>query len=280
MRTIGEALREAGKRIAALDAQVLLRHVTGREASYIIGHPDVPLGGGEAARYAALLERRAAGEPVAYLTGEREFYGRPFKVTPAVLIPRPETEVLVDLALERIIQAGAPRVLEIGTGSGCVAISIASERPNAKILALDNSTDALAVARKNAVEARVGNVAFLHSDWFDALRDDEHFQLIISNPPYVALGDPHLAQGDLRFEPRAALEGGADGMEAIRHIVEGGKPHLLPGGWLLFEHGHDQGERARLLLQEAGFGDIFTERDLAGTERVTAGRLTAALRVA
>ena len=279
MSTIGEALEEASKRIAALDAQVLLRHVTGRDASYLIAHPEVPLGAGEAERYNALLERRAAGEPVAYLTGEREFYGRSFKVTPAVLIPRPETELLVDLALERIPQVGTPRVLEVGTGSGCIAISIATERPNAKVLALDNSTDALAIARKNAVEAHIGNAAFLRSDWFGAL-GNEHFQIVLSNPPYVATNDPHLAQGDVRFEPRSALEGGTDGMEAIRRIIEDGKKHLLPGGWLLFEHGHDQGERARIFLHKAGFADIFTAHDLAGIDRVSAGRLTAELRIA
>ncbi|HYC47712.1 MAG TPA: peptide chain release factor N(5)-glutamine methyltransferase [Burkholderiales bacterium] len=277
-RTIGEALQEASQRVAALDAQVLLRHVTGRDAAYLIAHPEVELGSGEPERYRALIDRRAAGEPVAYLTGEREFYGRPFKVTPAVLIPRPETELLVDLALERIPQSGTSRVLELGTGSGCIAISLAAERPNAKVLALDNSVDALAVARRNAVEAHVGNVAFLRSDWFTALRQ-EHFDLIVSNPPYVAAGDAHLTQGDLRFEPRVALEAGSDGLDAIRRIVTEGKGHLMPGGWLVFEHAHDHGERARLLLHAAGYVEIFTAHDLAGIDRVSAGRLTQELRV-
>ena len=278
MSTIGEALKNASQRIDAVDAGALLKHVTGRDHAYLIAHPDAELGSSEAERYEALVARRVTGEPVAYLTGEREFYGRPFKVTNAVLIPRPETELLVDLALERIPHSGSPRVLEIGTGSGCIAISLAAERPNAKILALDNSVDALAVARRNAVEAHVGNVSFLKSDWFGALRQ-EHFELIVSNPPYVSAGDTHLGKGDLRFEPRGALEGGVDGMEAIRRIVTEGKKHLLPGAWLIFEHGHDQGERARMLLHKAGYEEIFTGHDLAGVDRVSAGRLTLELRV-
>jgi release factor glutamine methyltransferase len=276
--TVGDVLRAASQKIAAVDAQVLLRHVTGRDAAFLIAHPEATLAGSEAERYRALVERRAAGEPVAYLTGEREFYGRAFKVTPAVLIPRPETELLVDLALERIPAAGTPRVLELGTGSGCIAVSLAAERPNAKVLALDNSVETLAVARRNAVEARVGNVAFLRSDWLSAL-GPEHFELIVSNPPYVAAGDAHLTQGDLRFEPRSALDGGADGLDAIRRIVGEAKNHLTPGGWLIFEHGHDQGERARLLLHAAGYVEIFTAHDLARTDRVSAGRLTRELRV-
>jgi release factor glutamine methyltransferase len=224
------------------------------------------------------VERRALGEPVAYLTGEREFYGRPYKVSPAVLIPRSETELLVDLALERIPQDAPSRVIDLGTGSGCVAISLASERSQAKILALDQSLEALALARRNAVAAQVGNVAFLQSDWFSALRR-EHFEVIVANPPYVASGDAHLSKGDVRFEPRTALDGGADGFDAIRHIVKNAKAYLVPGGWLLFEHGHDQGEQARLLLHAQGYEQIFTAHDLAGTDRVSAGRLTVELRV-
>lgn len=276
--TIGEAMGAARERIDALDARVLMSHAIGRDAAYLIAHPEVPLRAAEEEAYSGLVERRAQGEPVAYLTGEREFYGRLFRVSPAVLIPRSETELLVDLALERIVQEVPSRVLELGTGSGCVAISLASERPQTKILALDRSLDALALARRNAVAANVGNVAFLRSDWFSALRN-EHFELIVANPPYVASGDVHLDQGDLRFEPRAALDGGADGLEALRHIVAGGKQHLKPGGWLLFEHGHDQGERARLILHEAGYLEIFTAHDLAGTDRVSAGRLTLELRI-
>ena len=275
---LGEALKAAQSRIDPVDARVLLCFAVGRDAAYVAAHPEVAVRPAEQENYTNLVARRAQGEPVAYLTGEREFYGRLFRITPAVLIPRSETELLVDLALERIPQEGPVRVLELGTGSGCIAISLASERPQTKFLALDRSLDALALARRNAVTASVGNVAFLRSDWFSALRD-EHFDMIVTNPPYVASADKHLGEGDLRYEPRGALDGGTDGLEAIRQIVKGAKAHLKPGAWLIFEHGHDQGERARLLLHAAGYTEIFTAHDLAGTDRVSAGRLTLQLAV-
>lgn len=272
--TLGEAFRTARSRIRAIDAGVLLCHVIGRDPAYLIAHPEMRLRPDEHSSFAALVERRVRGEPVAYLTGEREFYGRPFKVTPAVLIPRPETELLVDLALERIPRAAAAtRVLDAGTGSGCIAIAIASERSHCKVLALEQSVEALAVARRNAVDLRVGNVAFLQSDWFSAL-GRERFDLIVSNPPYVAKSDPHLQNGDARFEPLTALEGGAEGLDAIRRIVAEARPHLIAGGWLLFEHGYDQASPARQFLQAAGYEDVFSARDLAGIERVAGGRLT------
>jgi release factor glutamine methyltransferase len=270
---LGEALKEAAERIGATDARVLLAHVTGRNAAYLIANPETGLRQQQETAYRGLVDRRQAGEPVAYLTGEREFYGRPFKVSPAVLIPRPETELLVDLALERIGTASPARILDVGTGSGCVAIAIASERSHCKIVALDQSYEALAVARRNAFELRVGNVAFLQSNWFEALRD-EHFDLIVSNPPYVAAEDPHLGAGDLRFEPRAALESGPDGLAAIRHLAAESAKHLAPGGWLLVEHGHDQAAAVRGLFEAAGYAEVFSETDLADIERVTGGRLT------
>jgi release factor glutamine methyltransferase len=271
--TLGEAFRAARGEIGAVDAAVLLRHITGRDPAYLIAHPETLLRAQEHASYKALVGRRVRGEPVAYLAGEREFYGRPFKVTPAVLIPRPETELLVDLALERISRDASARVLDAGTGSGCVAIAIASERSRSKVLALDQSVAALSVARRNAVALGAGNVAFLESDWFRAL-GDERFDLVVSNPPYVAQGDPHLQQGDVRFEPRTAFEAGTDGLSAIRQLVSGARLHLVAGGWLLFEHGHDQGAPSRSLLEAAAFEEIFSARDLAGLERVTGGRLT------
>jgi len=276
--TTAEALKAAGQRIAPLDARVLLCHAIERNAAYLIAHSEVQLRAGEHSAYDALVERREQGQPVAYLTGEREFYGRPFRVTPAVLIPRPETELLVDLALERIPRDRPSRVIDLGTGSGCIAISLASERLHCKILALEQSLEALAVARRNAIAAQVGNVAFLQSDWFSALQQ-EHFDVIVANPPYVGRDERHLSEGDVRFEPRRALDGGPDGLDAIRHIVKHAKEHLAPGGWLLFEHGHDQGERARLLLHTQGYEEIFTAHDLAGIDRVSAGRLTLELRV-
>ena len=269
--TVGQALKDATERIGAVDARVLLAHATGRTAAELLARPEGELRPQQEASYRELVGRREAGEPVAYLTGGREFYGRQFKVSPAVLIPRPESELLVDLALERIPRDAGARVLDVGTGSGCVAISIASERSRGKILALDQSVDALAVARRNAYELHVGNVGFLTSDWYSALRD-EHFDVIVSNPPYVASDDAHLGQGDLRFEPREALDGGGDGLTAIRHLVAEGPKHLVPGGWLLVEHGHDQGAAVRSLFEAAGYRDIFTERDLADIERVTGGR--------
>ena len=269
--TLGEALKSATARIGAVDARVLLAHVTGRNAAEIAAHPEIQLRAQQDSAYQELVGRREAGEPVAYLTGRREFYGRSFKVSPAVLIPRPETELLVDCALERIPRDASARILDVGTGSGCVAIAIASERSQCKVLGLDQSLDALAMARRNAYDLHVGNVAFLSSNWYAGLRD-EHFDVIVSNPPYVAAGDPHLAAGDLRFEPRSALESGDDGLLAIRHLVTESPKHLTPRGWLLIEHGHDQGAAVRGLFEAAGYSDVFTESDLADIERVTGGR--------
>jgi release factor glutamine methyltransferase len=192
-----------------------------------------------------------------------------------VLIPRPETELLVDLALERLPPRRTARALDAGTGSGCIALALASERSHCKVLAIDQSVEALAIARRNAVALHIGNVAFLESDWFSAL-GRERFDLIASNPPYVAKGDAHLTQGDVAFEPRKALDGGVDGLDAIKRLVLGATRHLLAGGWLLLEHGYDQAQAARRLFADAGYHGIFSARDLAGIERVTGGRLTVA----
>jgi len=275
--SIAEILRNAATRINPVDARVLLGHVMDRDSAYLIAYRDNDPNNTESRAFEALVERRAAGEPVAYIIGRREFYGRPFAVTPAVLIPRPETEVLVDAALERIPATGRVRVLDVGTGSGCVAVAIASERPQCRLLAVDRSLEALAIARRNAVALRVGNVAFLKSDWFEAL-GTERFDMIVSNPPYIALGDPHLTQGDLRFEPQQALCGGADGLEAVRTLVLGGVKHLTSGGWLVVEHGYDQAAAVRALFGQSGYVDVASTTDINGVERVTAGRLTFTLR--
>jgi release factor glutamine methyltransferase len=215
------------------------------------------------------VERRAAGEPIAYLTGNCEFYGLEFRVTPAVLIPRPETELLVDLALERLPVEGRARVLDLGTGSGCIAVSLGRQRPRMEVWAADAVPAALEVARDNAL--RLGaTVRFVRSDWLADLAG-ERFDLILSNPPYVAAGDPHLSRGDLRFEPASALVAGEDGLNDIRRIVAAAPAHLAPGGWLLFEHGYDQAQRCRALLTAAGFGQVTSWRDLAGIERVSGG---------
>ena len=219
--------------IDPIDARALLRAALGVSDTHLVAHPEQPLTGQQRTRYLAWLERRRAGEPVAYLTGEREFYSLAFKVTPAVLIPRPETELLVEAALERVSAHVPFRVLDLGTGSGCVAVAIAKHRPGAQVTATEVSRGALAVARDNAARHGAG-VEFLESDWFDALAG-RRFDLIVSNPPYVAERDPHLSQGDSRFEPRAALVAGADGLSCIRLIIAQARAHLEPGGGLLFE---------------------------------------------
>ena len=255
--------------IDPMDARALLRAALNVSDAYLIAHPEQTLTGPQRERYLAWVERRRAGEPVAYLTGEREFHSLAFKVTPAVLIPRPETETLVEAALERLPPDAPRRVLELATGSGCIAVAIALKRPRAQVTATDASGAALAVARENA--ARHGAaIEFLESDWFAALAG-RRFDLIVCNPPYVAARDPHLTEGGLRFEPRAALVGGADGLSCIRLIVAQARAHLEPGGALVIEHGHDQGTRCRMLLEAAGFREVASQRDLSGIERVSGG---------
>jgi release factor glutamine methyltransferase len=273
--TVGGALAEAQRKLDAVDARVLLRHVVGGDAAYLVANPDAGLSAAEQRAFEALIARRAAGEPVAYLTGEREFFSLNFRVAPAVLIPRPETELLVELALERIPAAAPCRVLDLGTGSGCVAISIARHRPRARVTATDRSPDALEIAGQNARALGVSNVDFRFGDWFGGVAG-ECFDVIVSNPPYVARDDPHLHRGDLLFEPRHALAAGVDGLDCIRKIVHDAGTHLAGGGWLMFEHGYDQAERCRALLSAAGLVAVFSRRDLAGIERVSGGCATKA----
>jgi release factor glutamine methyltransferase len=256
--------------IDVIDARVLLRATLGVNDAYLIAHARDAVGVQQEAQFRALAARRAAGEPVAYIVGEREFYGHVFKVTPAVLIPRPETELLVELALAHAQQRATPRVLDLGTGSGCIAISIALACPAARVTALDQSTAALAVARENAARLEAHNVELRSGNWFDAVRN-ERYDMIVSNPPYVAADDAHLSHGDLRFEPASALAAGADGLADIRVIVGGARAHLAGGGWLLFEHGYDQAPRCRELLLQAGLREVQSWRDLAGIERVSGG---------
>lgn len=264
--TIAEALRTPG--IDPIDARVLLQHLLGLGHAQLIAHGERPLSPDQGERWRGLVARRMQGEPVAYLIGWREFYGRRFQVGPDVLVPRPETELLVELALARLPPAG--RVLDLGTGSGNVALTLACERRDAAVVAVDRSAAALAVARANALALDV-SVDLLLSDWFSSLGTGV-FDLIVSNPPYVAADDPHLIQGDLPHEPRAALTPGVDGLAAIARIVRDSLAHLTAAGWLLFEHGFDQGPRARELLTAAGFQSVFSAPDLAGIERVSGGR--------
>lgn len=270
MLTIAEALRQAGGTMAAGEARTLLRAVLGCDEARLIAHGEETLTAGQQRAFEQLAARRASGEPIAYLTGEREFYSLNFRVTPAVLIPRPETELLVETALERTPTNTPCRVLDLGTGSGCVAIAIARERPRAEIVAIDASAEAVALARENAQRLGARNVTVLQGNWFSTVAG-QRFDLIVANPPYVAAGDPHLAAGDLRFEPRSALVAGADGLDGIRLIVARARTHLAAGSWLLFEHGMDQAARCRALLERAGFAKIFSRSDLAGIERVTGG---------
>ena len=269
--TVQALLRDAAGRIDPTDAEWLLGHVLDRSRTWLIAHRDDPLSPAAAERYGALLARRAAGEPVAYLTGRRGFWRFDLAVTPDTLIPRPETELLVERALERLPADRAVAIADLGTGSGAIALALAHERPRARVLATDASAAALAVARANAQALGLANVRFAEGDWCAALAG-ERFDLIASNPPYIAEGDPHLDCGDLRFEPAAALSSGADGLDAIRRIAADAPRHLHPGGWLLFEHGLDQGAAVRALLATLGYAEIATERDLEERDRVTLGR--------
>ena len=264
---LGEAIAGARKLIPASEARLLLMHVAAVSATEIAAHPERDLPSAKLPEFMSLLARRAAGEPIAYLVGRREFYGRDFKVTPAVLIPRPETELLVEVALGKVSHGDTPRILDLGAGSGCVAITLALEL-GCEVTAVDVSADALAVARENA-ERLGARVRFVESDWFAAV--DGPFDLIVGNPPYVAEGDRHLSEGDLRFEPMTALACGADGLAAIRRILAEAPKYLVPGGWLFLEHGYDQAEAMRTLLEEAGFGAIEQRADLAGIVRISGG---------
>jgi release factor glutamine methyltransferase len=265
--TIAQLIAQSG--LPSLEARMLLERVLGKARAWLIAHADEAAGAEAAQAFSALAARRREGEPIAYILGVREFYGLEFRVAPAVLIPRPETELLVELALERIPVDAAVRVLDLGTGSGAVAVALAKQRRNAMLTAVDIDYAALAVARANASRHGV-IVRFFCGDWFGAL-SGETFDLIVSNPPYVAAGDAHLASGDVRFEPKRALVGGADGLDCIRAIVAQAGAHLRPGGWLLFEHGYDQAGSCRLLLAEQGYRQVQSARDLAGIERVSAG---------
>jgi len=270
MDTLSVVLAQARATVDALDARVLAQYVLGRDAAYLIAHGEEKLSPDEVQRLRQLVAQRAAGMPVAYLVGEREFYGRPFRCAPGILIPRPETELLVDVALQSA--AGEPgRVLDLGTGSGCIAITLGAECAGSRVVGTDISAEALGIAAENARLNRVTNVEFRVSDWYAAL-GASRFDLIVSNPPYIASVDPHLLQGDLRHEPRTALVGGADGLVHIRAVVAGAARHLVADGWLWLEHGYDQGAACRALLCAAGFVAVDTHRDLAGLARVTGGR--------
>lgn len=270
MSTLADAMQMARGKIDRLDARLLLEYASGCSHADLLARPETALPAPALAQFLAWVERRAAGEPFAYLVGEAEFRGRVFQVSPDVLIPRPETELLVELARERLRGIARPRVLDLGTGSGIIAVSLALECPAAEVVAVDLSAAALAVARNNA--GRLGaRVDFRAGSWYEALAG-ERFDLIVSNPPYVAAGDPHLALNGLPCEPQMALTDGADGLDCIRAIVAGAAGHLTADGALFFEHGYDQGAASRNLLTTAGFKAAFTRTDLAGIDRVSGGQ--------
>lgn len=272
---VAELLREAAARLPGEDArheaEQLLIHVLGVERAWLFSHATDEVEAEAVERFEVLLARRAEGHPLAYLTGRRGFWTLDLQVNTATLIPRPETELLVEQALARLPADDMVRVADMGTGSGAIALSIASERPLATVMATDVLGPTLAVAVKNTQAHGLENVWFRRGHWYTALGADR-FDMIVSNPPYIAAGDPHLVEGDLRFEPPPALASGADGLDAIREIVAGAHEHLVPGGWLLMEHGWDQGDAIRALLEQAGFVEVQTVQDLEQRDRVTLGR--------
>lgn len=276
MPTIREHLLAATRQLegneAVAEARLLLIHASDRSRGWLFAHADDEVDDALAARFDALIAQRRAGVPIAYLTGEQGFWSLLLRVTPDVLIPRPETERLVELALDRLPREASLRVADLGTGSGAIALAIASERPQASVIGCDASEVALAVARTNAERLGLERVEFAHGDWWSAL-GDRCFDIVVSNPPYIADGDEHLSRGDLRFEPMTALASAGDGLADIERIIDGAPAHLADGGWLLLEHGWRQGAPVRDRLSAAGFVDVETWRDLEDRDRVSGGRV-------
>nr|WP_278435312.1 peptide chain release factor N(5)-glutamine methyltransferase [Enterobacter mori] len=252
------------------DAEILLEHVTGKSRTYLLAFGETLLTAEQEAQLAALLARRKKGEPVAHLVGEREFWSLPLFVSAATLIPRPDTECLVEQALARLPTA-ACSILDLGTGTGAIALALATERPDCTVTAVDVMPDAVTLAQRNVERLGLGNVTVLQSSWFTAL-ENRLFALIVSNPPYIDEHDPHLAQGDVRFEPLTALVAANEGLADLDHIVTTSRQHLLPGGWLLVEHGWTQGNAVRALFSNAGYRAVATCRDYGGNERLTLGQ--------
>ncbi|PLY47045.1 peptide chain release factor N(5)-glutamine methyltransferase [Lelliottia sp. F153] len=252
------------------DAEILLEHVTGKARTYLLAFGETLLTPEQEAQLAALLARRKTGEPVAHLTGEREFWSLPLYVSAATLIPRPDTECLVEQALARLPD-GPCRILDLGTGTGAIALALASERPDCLVTAVDVMPDAVALAQRNLARLGFSNVQINQSSWFSALAQHT-FEMIVSNPPYIDEHDPHLSQGDVRFEPLTALVAANDGLADIEHIITTSREHLVPGGWLLLEHGWTQGAAVRALFSAAGYASVETCRDYGGNERLTLGK--------
>lgn len=266
-----DELQKAGSMSPSLDADVLLCHALDKPRSFLWTWPDKVLNDVEIAAFDVLLQRRLTGEPIAYIVGEREFWSLPLKVSPATLIPRPETEQLVEAALARLPESSCA-VLDLGTGTGAIALALASERPDCAITGGDVREEAVALATENAQNLSIENAQFVLSSWFDVFTEGDQFALIVSNPPYIDETDPHLAQGDVRFEPSSALVAAEKGLADLRHIATESRKHLH--GWLLMEHGHQQGCAVRQILSDLGYEQVETLPDLAGLDRITLGRWT------
>jgi len=279
MPTLGEVSRQASQSLesasdsARLDAELLIAHALNIPRSRFIADPDQVLDVQQLKQIQTLIDRRTQGEPIAYILGCKHFWDLELKVTPDVLIPRPDTELLVETALN-LFSADAPTsVLDLGTGSGAIAIAIAKARPHWHVCASEESRAALTVAIENAEQYQLHNLTLLQSHWFDDLVKDKLYNLILSNPPYVPQNDPHLQQGDVRFEPQQALVSGEDGLDAIRYLIAESQKHLLPDGWLMLEHGYDQGELVQQLFVEGGYKDVQQRKDIGGHVRLTMGQV-------
>lgn len=279
MPTLAEVTRQSSQLLetasqsARLDAELLIAHVLNIPRSRFISHPEQTLDNHQLNSIRDLVQRRAAGEPIAYLLGHKHFWDLELKVTADVLIPRPDTELLVETALTLFAEEDDIQVLDLGTGSGAIAIAIAKARPRWHVCASDASKAALSVAIENAEHYLLHNISLLQSHWFEKLVVDKRYHLIVSNPPYVPEHDPHLQQGDVRFEPQQALVSGNDGLDDIRYLIAESKNHLLADGWLMLEHGYDQGDRVQQLFVENGYMDVQQRKDLGGHIRVTFGRV-------
>lgn len=279
LKQASQRLQAAGSASPRIDAEVLLSHVLGRDRTWLYTWGDKACSLWEQARFDALVAARVQGTPVAYLTGEREFWGLRLATAPETLIPRPDTETLVELALSRVALPSG-RLLDLGTGTGAIALAFASEQPSWQVVGVDVREEAVALASRNAKRLAITNTQFLKSDWFSALETLEEasrrFNIIVSNPPYIAADDPHLIEGDVRFEPRSALVADADGMADLLHLVHTAQHYLVTSGWLLLEHGYAQADKVREALTSAGYQNVESVRDLGGHERVTLGRLITA----
>jgi len=275
--TIRQALKKAKLMLApvsetaALEADLLLCFVLNKPRTHLIAWPEAALSHDQLAQFLRFVEQRASGVPLAYLLGEKEFWGERFSVTADTLIPRPETELLVAAALEVLPSQAAFNVLDLGTGSGAIAVSIAKQRPHCYVVAVDFSDKALSIAKKNGQRQKLTNIEFVHSDWFSELTQT-HYQVIVANPPYVSADDPHLVSGDIRFEPQAALVAEDHGLAALRHIIKQAGQYLDSGGWLMLEHGWDQGQNVQTLLTANHYQNVTLSEDLAGLDRMSMGQ--------